>query len=116
MPKRVQGGIEGGSAPEGGLESLVEPLRALLRRADELPETGLEPEEVAVLQAVLEALREVPRVLREGMETAFQLGREHGKKEELLARLEEEIAVEAARLGREAWGQAPPGAEDESDF
>jgi hypothetical protein len=91
-------------------ENLVEALRALVRRANRERELRLTSGEVELLAAAARGLEQVPDALRAGMQTAFQLGREHGRKEELLARLEHEITRESERLAREAWGRtSAPG-------
>jgi hypothetical protein len=86
-------------------ENLVESVRALVRKANRGRELRLTTEDVGLLEAVARGLEQVPDALRAGMQTAFQLGREHGMKEELLARLEREITQESERLAREAWGK-----------
>jgi hypothetical protein len=88
------------------VEHITEALRALVRRANRKRELRLTTGELDLLEAAARALEQVPDALRTGMETAFQLGREHGKKEELLDRLEREIAHESERLAREAWGKS----------
>lgn len=95
--------------------SIVEGLRTMIGRARQGPESTLTAGEVALLEAAVRALEEAPKALREGMNTAFEIGREHARKEDLLARLEREIAEESARLGREAWGTTRPGSPEPDD-
>jgi len=92
------------------LESLAARLRELIRRSRAAGREGgrLRPEDLSVLASAAQAIERIPDALRQGMQNAFELGREHGRKEELLTRLEREIAEESARVGREAWGEDAP--------
>ncbi|NIP60953.1 MAG: hypothetical protein GWM92_21040 [Gemmatimonadetes bacterium] len=90
-------------------------MRTMIRRARREPESRLSAGEIALLEAAVRALEEAPKALRDGMNTAFELGREHARREELLARLEREIAEESARLGLEAWGTTRPGSAGPGD-
>ena len=87
------------------LESIVERLRSVIRKVQSGEQGSLGTDDLAILQTAARALDQVPERLREGMQVAFHIGREHGVKEELLSRLEREIAGESARLAREAWGR-----------
>jgi hypothetical protein len=107
--------LEGGTGAGAGMEEggfadpalIADRLRVLIRRArEEEGEARMHRDDVAALEAAARSLDRIPAVLRDAMQTAFRLGREHGKKEEILTRLEREIALETARLGRQAWGTA----------
>jgi hypothetical protein len=80
-------------------------LEAILRKARHLAWKGWAEEDTYVVEAAIRELYAFPQILREGMRNAFEIGREHGKKEEELEKLEVEIAEETARLAREAWGR-----------
>ena len=89
-------------------EAVIEKLRALALRASQEHEVRLGPSEAALLEAAVRGLEGVPHTMQEAMHAAFQMGREHGRKEELLKWLERENMLESERLARQAWGKWSP--------
>ncbi len=93
---------------EHGAPELSRLLAAIVAKARTHAWVDWTDDDTVAIEVALRQIAEFPRALREGMQTAFQIGREHGRKEEELEKLEVEIATEVARLAREAWGRRSP--------
>jgi hypothetical protein len=103
--------------PQGGaLLRLAEQLRALPRRAGADGWRGWNEADERTVEIAARELAGLERSLREGMRAAFEIGRQLGKQEGVLERLDREVAVAADRLGRAAWGAGEPARDGSRDL
>lgn len=91
--------------PDDVVPDLLDRLRSIVERARTAEWAGWSPEDTEAVQSALEGLAEFPDIVRKAIRSGFEIGREHGKREKLLAELEEEIAVETSKLAHQAWGR-----------
>lgn len=104
-PPGTQEGRPGGEETVGSvLARLAERLRSIGRKAEARRWPGWTDEDRRVLEAAAQEIASVEESLRVGMREAFEIGRQYGKGEDVLARLDEEIAEATDQLARVAWG------------
>jgi hypothetical protein len=94
---------------------LAEFLRALPGRARAEGWRGWSEADERAIEIAARELAGLERSLREGMRTAFGIGRQFGKQEDVLETLNREIAEAADGLGRAAWGAGGSSHDDSED-
>jgi hypothetical protein len=97
-----------GNAATPQLAALAGRVRDIARRARGRSWEGWTEEDTGILEAAAREIEIVEQSLRTGMEDAFQLGRKYGKNEDVLSRLNLEIARVTDRMARAAWRGASP--------
>lgn len=106
LPSTEGAAIDGAAAPEpADLEELAARLDSIVARASRQGWRGWTEEDARAVAAAAREIRALRQALAEGMREAFAIGREHGRGEELLDRLNREIEELSSRLARQAWGR-----------
>jgi hypothetical protein len=108
-PQRKEGGrmaapVAGNKTP---LAALADRLRAIARRAESARWAGGPRRTRTRWRPRSLRSPSSEESLRAGMRDAFEIGRQYGKGEDVLARLDEEIDEATRRLARAAWGGEP---------
>jgi hypothetical protein len=83
-------------------------VRVIARRAKGQSWEGWSEEDTRTLEAAAREIEVVEDSLRTGMEDAFQIGRQYGRNEDALARLDLQIARVTDRLASAAWRGSTP--------
>jgi flagellar biosynthesis/type III secretory pathway protein FliH len=97
-----------GNAATPQLAALAGRVRDIARRAASQSWEGWSEEDTAVLEAAAREIEVIEESLKAGMEDAFQLGRKYGKNENVLSRLDLQIARVRDRVASAAWRGSSP--------
>ncbi len=79
-------------------------LEEVLRKAARVGWAGWTDTDRDAIEAAIREIGAFSEALSAGIDEAFRIGVEYGKKEEELGELNREIAELTARLARQAWG------------
>lgn len=93
------------AADAPGFRALAARLRAIAERARTHGWRAWSREDDDAIEAAAREIAAFEESLATGMRNAFEIGREYGKQEGVLQRLDDEIAAATGELARTAWGR-----------